>query len=87
LLFFVEKDYIQLAETKKNLREELGKDLFFKELLWYDGDNILWHPFVTNYIHVADNPSESSLHYLIGYPEHQLMTRFMYPNKKLEKRL
>ena len=60
--------------------------MYFKQIRWYDGKDILWHPFVTNYIHSADNPSESSLHYLIGYPEHQLMTRFMYPNKKLEKR-
>lgn len=85
-ILLVEKDVEKLYQIKKVLREELGKNLYYKEFVWYDGENILWHPFVTNYVHTADNPSESSLHYLIGFPEHQLMTRFMYPNKKLEKR-
>ena len=85
-IFLVDKDVEELHKTKKILREKLGKDMYFKQIMWYDGKEILWHPFVTNYIHSADNPSESSLHYLIGYPEHQLMTRFMYPNKRLEKR-
>lgn len=85
-ILLVDKDVEELCKTKRTLREELGKDMYFKQIMWYDGKDILWHPFVTNYIHSADNPSESSLHYLIGYPEHQLMTRFMYPNKKLEKR-
>ena len=85
-IMLVNKDVFELAKTKKKLRRDLGKDMYFKEVMWYDGDDILWHPFVTNYVHTADDPSESSLHYLIGYPEHQLMTRFMYPNKKLEKR-
>ena len=71
------------SEEKKKLRNELGEDMFNKYVIWSDGLPILWHPFVTNYIHSADNPSESCLHYLINYPEHQLMTRYMYPNKKL----
>ena len=57
--------------------------MFNKYIVWSDGKLILWHPYVTNYIHSADNPSESCLHYLINYPEHQLMTRYMYPNLKL----
>lgn len=33
------------------------------------------------------NYSEQSLRFLIGYPEHQVMTKFMYPNPKLVKKI
>lgn len=31
------------------------------------------------------NPIESSFVYLTGFPEHQIMTQYMYPNKVLMK--
>lgn len=74
-----------LYEKKKILRQELGKNISQREVTWFDGEKILWHPFVTNLVHSTDNPSEAAVHYLMAYPEHQVMTRFMYPNPKLEK--
>lgn len=75
----------ELYVIKKRLRNELGQNILNKMVTWTDGEKILWHPFVTNLIHSTDNPSESCLHFLIAYPEHQLMTRFMFPNINLEK--
>ncbi len=75
----------KLSKIKKRLRSELGKNIVNREVMWNDGEKILWHPFLTNLIHSTDNPSEANLHFLIGKPEHQVMTRFMYPNKNLEE--
>lgn len=75
-----------LNNKKRKLRNELCNDMWNKQIKWIDNEDILWDPFVTNLIHSADNYSESALHYLIGYPEHQAMTRFMYPNKKLVRK-
>jgi len=83
--FLVQESAESLYKKKKALRTELGKNIYNKEVEWFDGRKILWHPFVTNLIHSTDNPSEVALHYLMAYPEHQVMTRFMYPNPKLEK--
>lgn len=83
--FLIRKPVDVLYQKKKILRRELGKNIHNKEVLWFDGEKILWHPFVTNLVHSTDNPSEVALHYLMAYPEHQVMTRFMYPNLKLEK--
>lgn len=74
-----------LYRTKKQLRNELCKNLKGREVTWYDGEKILWHPAVTNLVHSTDNPSEASMHFMIGYPEQQVMTRFMYPNPRLEE--
>lgn len=84
-VILLKKSVEELQMIKKTLRNELGKTIINRDVTWSDGQKILWHPFVTNLIHATDNPSESNLHYLIGYPEHQLMTRFMYPNPNLEK--
>ena len=73
----------EIGQIKKGLRKELGKHLLNKTTTWYDGEKIFWNPFVTNLVHSTDNPSEADLHYLIGFPEHQLMTRYMYPSPKL----
>lgn len=75
----------EIYAIKKKIRSELGKNLYNKEVMWNDGEKILWHPFLLNFAHTADNPSEACLHFLIGKPEEQLMTRFMYPNPKLTK--
>lgn len=76
---------IELYKIKKQLRSELGKNIKNREVMWNDGEKILWHPFTTNLVHTTDNPSETALHLLNGIPEQQLMTRFMYPNPKLEE--
>ncbi|NMA50682.1 MAG: hypothetical protein GX951_02405 [Mollicutes bacterium] len=72
-----------IYEQKKYLREHLCGNMWNKEVIWLDGKSIKWDPFVTNLIHGTDNSSEAALHYLIGNSEHQNMTRFMYPNPKL----
>ena len=54
-----------------------------KETKWLDGENILWERWSTNFLHSTDNYVEASLHFLMPYPECQIMTRFMYPNPKL----
>lgn len=84
-VILLKKTANELCKLKKELRSELGKNLINREVIWSDGEKILWHPFVTNLVHSTDNYSESCMHYLIGYPEYQLMTRFMYPNPNLEK--
>ena len=75
----------EIKQIKRYLRSTVGKNLLNRDVKWYDGEKIHWDPFVTNLVHTTDNPSEACLHFLIAYPEHQLMTRFMYPNYKLEK--
>ena len=73
-------------DIKKKYRESLCPEMWYKEIMWVDHEPILWHPFVTNLVHSTDNACEASLHFQIGYPEHQSMTRFMYPNPKLVKK-
>lgn len=85
-IYLVNRTVEELRIDKAYLRDLLGKDIWGKETIWNDGKTITWHPYVTNFIHSTDDYSEAALHYLIGYPEHQCMTRFMYPNKKLSKR-
>ena len=83
-VLLVEADPYTIVEEKHYLRESLCHDMWNKEVMWLDGEPILWHPFVTNLVHGTDNAPEAALHYLIGNPEHQNMTRFMYPNPRLE---
>lgn len=73
-----------INKQKRTLREEMCHDMWNKEYIWFDDKPIIWDPFVTNIVHGTDNATEAALHYLIGYPEHQNMTRFMYPNPKLK---
>lgn len=73
-----------LYVKKKMLRKELCKNMWNRDIVWSDGEKIKWLPYTTNLIHSTDNPSEASLHFMMAYPEQQVMTRFMYPNKKLE---
>lgn len=74
----------KLKEIKKELRN-LGNDFYGKEVTWTDGKKILFSPYTTNLVHSTDSYAEACLHYMIGFVEHQSMTRFMYPNLKLEK--
>ena len=84
-IMLLKRPAIELYKIKKRLRSELGKNIQNKEVMWNDGEKILWHPFTTNLVHTTDSPSETALHLLNGIPEQQLMTRFMYPNPKLEE--
>ena len=86
-VLLLQRNVEELYDIKKRLRGELGQNIINREVTWFDGEKILWHPFVTNLVHSTDNPSESCLHFLMSYPEHQLMTRFMYPNLKLLKKV
>ncbi len=72
-----------INKQKKQFRNKICGPLWGKELIWYDGKPILWDPMITNIVHGSDHAPEAALHYLIGNPEHQNMTRFMYPNPKL----
>ncbi len=85
-ILLVNDEAENLNMKKRKLRQELCSDMWNKKIKWIDNKDILWDPVVTNLIHSADNYSETALHYLIGYPEHQSMTRFMYPNKKLVRK-
>ncbi len=84
-LFLVHEYASDILKIKRKLRNELGKYVANQEVMWYDGNTIIWDPIITNLVHTTDDASEASMHYLSAYPEHQLMTRFMYPNPKLVK--
>lgn len=83
-LFLVKQKADNIKTIKKELRRSLARELDNTKLIWYDGEEIIWDPVILNLVHTTDDPSEASLHYLAGYPEYQLMTRFMYPNPKLK---
>ena len=83
-ILLVESDPQTILKQKKELRENICGHMWNKKFIWLDDKPIIWDPFVTNLIHGTDNAPEASLHYAIGNPEHQNMTRFMYPNPKLE---
>ncbi len=83
-IYLIKADPKSILTQKKYLREHYCKDLWNQELTWFDGEPILWDPYVTNLVHGTDTACEASLHYMIGNPEHQNMTRFMYPNPRLE---
>lgn len=82
-VFLVKTDPKTILLEKKFLRESICKDMWGKEMIWYDNKPILWEPFVTNLFHATDDACEASLHYAFAYPEHQAINRFMYPNPKL----
>ena len=82
-VYLVQGDAKKIGAEKKVLRQELAGDYYGKEYTWLDGQSMLWEKWSTNLVHSTDNPAEASLHFLIAYPEQQIMTRFMYPNPKL----
>ena len=82
-LFLIKEKSDEIRKTKKELRASLAKEFEGKTITWYDGKEIYWDSKMFNLVHTTDNPSEAALHYLAGYPEYQVMTRFMYPNPKL----
>ena len=83
--FLIKEDAQTLLVKKRALRKELGKNIVNHNVMWYDGEEIVWDPIITNLVHTTDDACEASMHYLSAYPEYQLMTRFMYPNPRLRK--
>lgn len=73
----------ELQDIKHRLRDSLGKNLNGCNVTWFDGNPLKWNPIITNLVHSTDNSSETCCHYVSPFPEHQLMTRYMYPNLKL----
>lgn len=86
-MFLIKRSVDEIDSIKKKLRKELKEDALKKDkVIWFDGHPILWNPICLNFAHTSDNPSEASMNYAIGYPEYQVMTRFMYPNLVLERK-
>ena len=83
-IFLIKEKADSVLQKKRRLRTTLVRNMHNKTVKWFDGEPILWDPIVTNLVHSTDNPSETSLHFVSLYPEHQLMNRFMYPNLKLQ---
>ena len=89
-IILVRHSSFDLRKRKKELRAQLATDLYNKTVEWFDGKDMLWDPDMLNLVHSTDDPCEACLHFTIGQPEQQLMTRFMYPNPilgEVEKRL
>ncbi|MDR0850691.1 MAG: hypothetical protein LBN07_04415 [Christensenellaceae bacterium] len=84
-VIMLREDLKKLKTIKHKARKELGEENYYKEFDWFDGEPLEFLPYTTNLVHSTDDPSEASLHFLISYPEHQVMTRFMYPNPALAK--
>ena len=82
-IFLVKGDADIIKKEKKNLRVKYGEGLYGTIQKWFDGENILWEKWSTNFVHSTDNAVEAGMHFLMDYPEYQIMTRFMYPNPKL----
>ena len=70
---------------KKQLRNELGKNVERQKIVWYDNEEMIWDSEILNLVHSTDDACEASLHYACAYPEHQLMNWLMYPNPILMK--
>lgn len=84
-IFLVEQKSDDIKIIKRQFRNDLANEFKNTKLVWYDGKRIVWDPKILNLLHTTDDPCEASLHYLAGYPEYQLMTRFMYPNPKIKE--
>lgn len=82
-LFLIRESSDIIKTRKKELRNSLAGEFDKKIIKWYDGENILWDSKMFNLVHTTDDPCEAGLHFLAGYPEYQVMTRFMYPNPKI----
>lgn len=82
-IFLIKRRAKELQDIKHSLRDSLGKNLNGCNVTWFDGKQLKWNPIITNLVHSTDNSSETCCHYVSTFPEHQLMTRYMYPNLKL----
>ncbi len=76
-----------LNERKHWIRKNYGQKIKGHYVEWFNGEKMLWDPnLLTNYVHSTDDACEASMHFLVGYPEYQVFTRFNYPNPVLMKR-
>lgn len=83
-MFLVKDSSENVLIKKRELRKSLGRNVNNLVSTWYNGEKVTWGPINTNFVHSTDNPSETCLHFGIIYPEHNIMTRFMYPNLKMQ---
>lgn len=86
-MFLVHNTSSNVGAIKKQIRENYANDIKNTNVKWFDGEPIFWDPIITNLLHSTDDACEAALHYVSGYPEYSLMTRFMYPNPILRKEL
>lgn len=61
--------------------------IYSNNIILFDDKHINKIKEELHFINNENNCSLSSLNYLIIYPEHQPMTRFMYPNPKLIRKI
>lgn len=78
-LFLIRESSEIIKSRKKELRNSLASEFDKKLIKWYDGEDILCDSKMLNLVHTTDDTCEASLHFLAGYPEYQVMNRFMYP--------
>lgn len=84
-MFLVHNSADSVNKIKKEIRNGYANDVKSTNVIWFDNKPIYWDPIITNLIHSTDDACETSLHYVSGFPEYSLMTRFMYPNPILRK--
>ncbi len=82
-MFLIQDNVENILTRKKEIRKKYSPNFEGKTFKWYNGQNIRWRSIAMNLVHSADNSAETCCHYQCGYPNSQLMTRFMYPNLKL----
>jgi len=82
-IILIKRKANELQNIKHKLRKSLGKKLNNCQVPWFDNKPLRWDPIITNLVHSTDNSSETCCHYVSAFPEHQLMTRYMYPNPNL----
>lgn len=81
------KDNAKILNARKHfIRENFVQKINGKYVNWFDGSNVLWNTDLnTNLVHSTDDAAETSIHFLVAYPEYQSFTRYNYPNPRLRK--
>ena len=82
-MFLIQDHAKDILVRKKDIRAKYSPDWGGRIVKWYDGEKIEWLPLAMNLVHSADNSAETCCNYQCGFPECQLMTRFVYPNLNL----
>jgi hypothetical protein len=83
-MFLIQDHVEDILIRKRSIRINYSPDWGGRVVKWYDGKNIEWVPLAMNLVHSADNSAETCCNYQCGFPECQLMTRFVYPNPNLK---
>ena len=81
------KDNSKILNVRKHfIRDNYTQIINGKYVNWFDNSKVLWDTDLnTNLVHSTDDAVETSIHFLAGFPEYQLFTRYNYPNPKLRK--